>query len=122
VLLLNKINITNDIIKFITLAVNAIVLAYISEFFLYEPMLATIIVPNTGIVIKEDNNIYNIKNLRSNFYVTYVNVFHGLIITNTSNNEKTLLMFFFTLLTIIIIGVRYYSCLFTILFAYIINF
>jgi hypothetical protein len=45
-------------IKFIILLVNAIVLAYNSEFFLYEPILATIIVPNTGIVIKDDNNIY----------------------------------------------------------------
>lgn len=39
------------------LVINAIVLAYSSELFLYEPILATTIVPNTGMVIKDDNNI-----------------------------------------------------------------
>ena len=33
------------------------VLVYNSEFFLYDPILATTIVPNNGIVINEDNNI-----------------------------------------------------------------
>ena len=63
-LVLNKINITSDITKFIILLVSAMLIAYNSEFYVYDSILATIIVPNTGIVIKEDNNIYYYNILR----------------------------------------------------------